>query len=353
MSRLFRTQHKTASAPGTMIFTGEKKEEKPRIRVIDFDGGDLRERELETVDECAAYHETDSVSWINIDGLHDTQMLSELGARFGLHPLVLEDIVGTHQRPKLEDYQDYLFIVCRMMSFDETSQQVVSEQVSFVLGRGWVLSFQERVGDVFEPVRNRLRSGKGRIRTAGADYLTYALIDAVVDHYFVVLERIGDRIEDLDDEMIDNPEPDSLETIHALKREMIVLRRSVWPLREVVGGMERSDSDLVREATRIYLRDVYDHTVQVADVVESFRDLLSGLQDLYLSSISNKMNEVMKVLTIAATIFVPLTFFAGIYGMNFKYMPELEWKWSYPIFWGVILVLGGLMLVYFRRRRWL
>jgi magnesium transporter len=352
--KLYHTSDKAvAAAPGTLRFTGKHKTERIGITVMDYDEGRLNEHKLDTLEECYPFRDTQPVSWVNINGLHDVEALAGLGEHFGLHSLVMEDILNVRQRPKLEEHDGYFFIVCRMVDFDEESQQIRTEQVSLILARNLVISFQERPGDVFEPVRERIRVGRGRIRRAGSDYLAYALLDAVADHYFVVLEKLSDAIETLEEDLLENPTTQLLETIHGLKREMILLRRSAWPLREVLNSFIRSESDLVAEETVVFLRDVLDHTVQVVEVIESFRDILSGLQDLYLSSISNRMNEVMKVLTIVSTIFVPLTFVAGIYGMNFEFMPELGWKWSYLIFWMIILSMGSGMLSFFRRRGWI
>ena len=354
MTRLFRGgQKQVALPPGTMEYVGEPKVERVRISIVQYDAKGFQETEVMDIHEALSFLEQSGTTWINIDGLHETGILETIGQRLGLHPLVLEDIVNIHQRPKQEDYQDYLYIVLKMLDYDQVKHHISVEQISLVLGPNYVLSFQERVGDIFDPVRERIRQGKGRIRTAGPPYLAYALLDAVVDNYFVLLERIGDTIEDLEGDLVDNPTPELMQQIHALKREMIILRKAVWPTREVVSGLERADTPLLGHEIAHFLRDVYDHTIQVVDAVESFRDMLSGYQDLYLSSLSNKMNEVMKVLTIAATIFVPLTFVAGVYGMNFQYMPELHWKWSYLVFWIVILILGGGMVAFFRRRRWM
>jgi len=293
------------------------------------------------------------VTWINVDGIHQVEILERLGEYFGLHPLVVEDILNTDQRPKVEDFGDYIFIVLKMFYYDDSADEIVTEQISLTLGPTLVISFQEREGDVFNPIRERIRSEKGRIRKMGADYLAYVLVDSIVDSYFIILEKLGEKIEDLEEELVTDPRPETLQTIHNLKREMIFLRKSVWPLREVVSGLERGESPLIQESTGIYLRDVYDHTIQVIDTVETIRDMLSGMLDIYLSSVSNRMNEVMKVLTIIATIFIPLTLIAGIYGMNFRYMPELEWPWAYPMLWLIMLAIGVLMLIYFRRKRWL
>jgi magnesium transporter len=354
MAPMFRQMQKKAGlAPGTVVYLGERRAERMAIRLMDFSPEHFREEELAGVGECLDCRDTDSVTWINIDGLHETDALQRLCQHFGVHALVQEDIVNTSQRPKFEDYEDHVYIVCRMITYDESARQLVSEQISLVVGESWVLSFQERPGDVFDAVRERARQGKGRLRRLGPDYLAYALLDAVVDHYFVVLEQIGDSVEGLEAELLDAPTPTHLAAIHAHKREMVVLRRSARPLREVAGGIVRDEQPLITESTRLFFRDLYDHTIQVSDAIESLRDILSSLQDLYLSSVSNRMNEIMKVLTIMGSIFIPLTFVAGIYGMNFAHMPELQWRWSYPLFWLVIVGLGGGLIVWFRRRGWL
>jgi magnesium transporter len=324
-----------------------------RISVTDYDETQFEQEVVKTVEECFPFKDKPTVTWINIDGLHDVKVIEKLGHYFGLHPLLLEDILNTEQRPKMEDFGDYIFLVVKMLNYDDKTEQIEAEQVSLILGPNWVISFQEREGDVFDPLRDRLRKGKGRIRKMGADYLAYALVDAIVDHYFIILEEFGEKIEDTETELATNPTRETLQAIRTTKKEMIFLRKSVWPLRELVSGLERGESPLIHESTGVYLRDVYDHTVQVIDTVESFRDMISGMLDIYLSSISNRMNEVMKVLTIFAAIFIPLTFVAGIYGMNFEFMPELRWHFGYfGVLIGMASVAGG-MLVYFRRKRWL
>jgi len=280
-------------------------------------------------------------------------IIEKIGTHFGIHPLVLEDIVNTGQRPKMEDFEDYIFLVVKMLTCDQSQSDMNTEQVSLLLGPNFVISFQERQGDVFDSIRDRIRNSKGRIRKEGADYLAYVLLDAVVDGYFIVLESLGERIETLEDQVIENPTTETLQVINGLKREMIVLRRSVWPLREVIGALERGGSALIHKATGTYLRDVYDHTIQVADTIDSYRDMIIGTRDTYLSSLSNRMNEVMKVLTIIATIFIPMTFIAGIYGMNFQFMPELGWRWSYFVVWGVMIAVAGVMIAYFKRKDWI
>jgi len=353
-SRRSRARSKQAGLPpGTLIYTGEKKIESVRIAVIDYNGDEFVERQVGSVDECFAFKTRPTVTWINVDGLHDVEVVEKLGKAFDLHPLILEDVLSTRQRPKFEDYEKNLFLVLKMLSYDEEAQSVQAEQVSLIMGSGFVISFQERVGDVFDCVRDRIRNAKGRIRKQGADYLAYSLLDAIVDSYFGILEKVGDKIEVLEDELVSDPDEKTLQAIYRLKREMIFLRRSVWPLRELVSGIQRSESTMISESTDVYLRDVYDHTIQIIDTIESLRDIVSGMLDTYLSSISNRMNAVMKVLTIIATLFIPLTFVAGIYGMNFENMPELKWRYGYAAVWVVMLLVSVLMLVYFRRKKWL
>ncbi|MDI6888819.1 MAG: magnesium/cobalt transporter CorA [Methanocellales archaeon] len=323
------------------------------ITIIDYDEVRFLEKEAKKIEECFPFKEKPTVTWININGIHDVELIEKIGKHFNIHPLVLEDIVNTGQRPKMEDFEDYIFIVLKMLYYDEKDEEIKAEQISLILGPNFVISFQEKEGDIFDPLRERIRSGKGRIKKMGSDYLAYALIDAVVDNYFTILEKLGEEIEGMEEELVTNPTQETLQAIHNLKRDMIFLRKSVWPLREVVSSLERGESPLIHETTGIYLRDVYDHTIQVIDTIETLRDLLSGMLDIYLSSISNRMNEVMKVLTIIATIFIPLTLVVGIYGMNFAYMPELGWRWGYPLVLLLMVAIGISMLVYFRRKMWL
>ncbi|MBT8402663.1 MAG: magnesium/cobalt transporter CorA [Gemmatimonadetes bacterium] len=354
VGRFVRRQVKGAGvAPGTLVHTGKQKMERVRIRAIDYDAERLRESEVDSVDEVLALRDAPSVSWINIDGLHDVDLVRRVGEHFGLHPLVLEDLVHVGQRPKAEAYPGYDAVVLPMLDWDEEGGFVREEQLSLILGPSWILTFQERVGDSFEPVRERLRGAKGRIRARGADYLAYALIDAVVDRYFAVLERIGAATEELELEVLERPGPDAMARLHRLKRELIVLRRAVWPVRDLLNGILRGDSERFEDETRVFVRDVYDHSVQVIETVESLRDVVSGAIDLYLSNVSHRTNEVMKVLTIMASIFIPLTFMAGIYGMNFEHMPELAVPWAYPALWGAMIAVALGMVVYFRRRDWL
>lgn len=348
-----RRSTKTGLPPGELIHIGEKKTENAIIKILDYDEEHFEEKEAKKIEECFPFKDKPTITWINIDGLHQVDIIDKIGKEFGFHPLLLEDILNTEQRPKIEDFEDSVYFVLKMLFYEEKTNAMVTDQVSVIFGNNFVISFQEREMGVFEPIRERIRTGKSRIRKTGADYLAYSLMDAVVDSYFIILEKFGEKIEDIEETMIASPTPATLREIHKLKSRMILLRKSVWPLRDVISALERSESSLVRESTRIYLKDVYDHTIQIIETVETFRDLLSSMLDVYLSSISNRMNEIMKVLTIIATIFIPLTFIVGVYGMNFEYMPELKWRWGYPLTWLIMLVIGISMLVYFKRRKWI
>jgi len=345
---------KTGLPPGSMVHIGRQRLRAPSITVIDYDENNFAEQVFDSVEACFPFKESPTVTWINIDGIQQTDILEKIGGCYNFHPLVMEDILNTEQRPKAEDYSDYLFIVLKMIYYNDDFNTVSTEQVSLVLGRTSVISFQEGIeGDVFGHLRERLRNEKGRARKLGADYLAYSLIDAVVDNYFSVLEKLGEKIEAIEEVLVTEPASATLNEIHRLKRELIYLRKAVWPLREVVGGLERGDSPLVQDATRLYMRDVYDHTIQVIDAVETYRDMVSGMLDIYLSSVSNRMNSVMKVLTVIATIFMPLTFLAGVYGMNFKHMPELDWPLGYPLLWLLMIAIAAAMLVFFKKKEWL
>jgi magnesium transporter len=339
--------------PGTLVHVGEKKVEKVRITVIDYDGEGFQEKVVEGVEQCYAYKDKPTTTWINVDGVHDVGIVEALGACYGIHPIVLEDVVNTVQRPKMLDFGDYIFLSLKMLYFEGEGEQVKVEQVSVIFGANFVLSFQEDIGDVFDPVRDRIRKGTGKIRRSGPDYLAYSLIDSIVDGYFAVFEWLGERIEEVQERLIVDPTAENLQSIHRLKSETIELRKAVWPLREVIANLERVESPLIRKETLIFLRNVYGHTIEIIETVESFRDLIAGMIDIYLSSLSMKLNEVMKVLTIIATIFIPLTFVVGIYGMNFRHMPELEWRFGYLMVMIVVLAIGVAMLVYFRKKKWL
>lgn len=354
LPKYFKKRGQSAGlTPGTLVHIGERLMEKPKISIIDYSPDQLEEKTVETIEECCAYQEKPTITWINIDGVHQVDIIEKIGQNFNIHPLTLESIMNTAQRPKIEYFPDYIYISLKMIYWDETEHEVAIEHISFILADHTVLSFQEREGDVFNPVRQRIENNKGKIRKSGADYLVYALLDSIVDQYFLVLEKLGDKTELLEDVLINQPSPKNLQIIHQSKRNLIYLRNSVWPLREVINQLEKDESKLIQKNTKLFLRDVYDHTIQVIETVESLRDMVSGMLDVYLSSVSNKMNEVMKVLTIIATIFIPLTFVAGIYGMNFHYMPELSWKWAYPITLLIMFAIGLSMYFFFRKKKWL
>lgn len=344
---------KVGLPPGTLVHIGEKMSERTKITVFEFDELSFQEREPENLGECFLFKKEPTVTWVNVHGVHEVEILEKFGNCFGLHPLVMEDILNTDQRPKIENYGEDLFIVLKMLSYDEKKGEISAEQVSLVLRSNAVLSFTEKEKGAFTPIQERLRSGKGRLRKMGADYLAYTLLDIIVDHYFAILEKLSEKIEELEEKLVTNPTTPILQKIQNLKREMIFLRKWVWPLREVISSLERGESSWIQEGTRFYLRDVYDHTIQVMDTVETFREVLSGMMDIYLSSINNRMNAVMKVLMIIATIFMPLTFLAGVYGMNFKHMPELEWQWGYPLLWVFMILIAVFMLISFRKKKWL
>ncbi len=351
--RTKRRSNKVDLPPGSLVHFGEKFGDQARITVIDYNETSYQEREAHCGEDLVAARGTDTITWVNVHGLADVSSLARIREAFGLHPLVMEDVVTTDQRPKLEDFGEYVFVVLRRLSYDDEHDEILSQQVSIILGPGYVISFQEKEEGAFDTVRDHLKAASGRLRTMGAGYLAYSLVDSVVDHYFITLETMEDDMEVLEEEVVQTPGSQVLTKIHKLKNNMIQLRKSVWPLREVIGTLGRGETALIDDPTRLYFRDIYDHTIQIIDTIETFRDILSGMLDIYLSSVSNRLNEVMKVLTIIATIFMPLSFLAGVYGMNFKYFPEIEWRWGYAMFWGIIVTMALFMLRFFRRRQWL
>ncbi|NBQ46871.1 MAG: magnesium and cobalt transport protein CorA [Sphingobacteriia bacterium] len=337
--------------PGTLHYVGPPADSKVRITLIEFNETELIEKDFYDISECFGHVKDNMVKWINVEGVHDIALIEQIGKHFDIHPLTLEDIVHVDQRAKYEDYEHYLLTIMKMITYED---KVVLEQLSIILAGNTVISFQEpHGGDAFDVIRNRLRQGKGRVRKLGADYLFYAMMDAVVDYYFHVLEIIGDKVARIEEEIISNPDQKSLIELYQLKREVISLRKHVWPTRDLVANILRSESDFITDNTHLFFRDLQDHTSRVIDTVETYRDLLSGIMDIYLSTNANKMNEVMKVLTIMSSIFIPVTFIAGIYGMNFEFMPELKSRYGYAAVWAIMLsVMLGLMY-YFRRKKWL
>ena len=353
MGRLVRRRvGKPGAPPGTLVHEGPPKVDKVRVTLVRY-GEELVEKEIHSLSEMLPFTPDPSVSWVNIEGLHEIELIRELGERLSIHPLVLEDVVSAGQRPKMEEHDGYLYIVLPMLDIEPSSGTVVDEQLSLILGPNYVVMFQERPGDDFDPVRDRIRTGGSRIRGRGADYLAYALLDSVVDHYFVALESVGTIAERMEEEVMDRHSPETMHRLHALKRELLMVRRAVWPVREMLNGLIRTETALISDTTKVYLRDVYDHAVRIIDTVEVLRDVVSGLIDLYLSTISNRLNEVMKSLTVMASIFIPLTFIVGVYGMNFDFMPELNMWWFYPLLWVVMLLIAGGMIWHFRRRGWI
>lgn len=352
---LRRIAQKAGMPPGSLVFAEEPGPVPACITVIRYSDTDFVQNEFDEFTQCLPLEPKEDVTWINVNGVSQVKTLEKLGENFSIHPLVLEDILDIEQRPKIEDYETHLFIVLKALkhSPDDQEFEVQSDQVSLILGSNYVISFHEGNGDLFAPVRERLHQGKGRIRKLGADYLAYALIDLIVDNYFVALEAFDDKVEFLEDEVVIRPSPQTLRDVHRFKNDMIILRKSLWPLREVIARLERRESPLISENLTMYLKDVYDHTIIAIETVETYRDILSGMLDIYLSSMSNRLNEIMKVLTIIATIFMPLTFITGVFGMNFKYMPELEWRHGQTIFLAVMAVIALGMLWYFRKKHWI
>ncbi len=349
---LFRkTRPPVGARPGTLVIPQDAA--KPTIHLTSYDLNQIHERELTDVSELSAIRENGLMNWIDIHGFGDTEVLRGVRDAFGLHPLAIADIVNVPNRPKAEDYDDHLFIITAMIRM-HVPPVVVQEQLGLFIGENFVVTMQERRDvDALDPVRGRLRSGRGTLRKSGTDYLGYAIIDAIIDGYFPVLELLGEYFEDLEDEIVDYPTRDTLFEIYQVRRELITLRRTAWPQREALSFVMRDDSRLIGKSTQLYFRDCYDHLVQVIDVIENYRELAGSFVEIYLSGASNRLNEVMKVLTIISTIFIPLSFIVGVYGMNFKYMPELDVWWAYPAVWGVIIVSALTMILAFRKRGWL
>ncbi|HUX56396.1 MAG TPA: magnesium/cobalt transporter CorA [Bacteroidales bacterium] len=353
ISRLIPKTAKPPSIPGMIKYYGKEREDPVTIHIIDYNETDFSEKDLGNIAESLPFKESPSVTWLNITGVHDEKVIHEIGEIFKIHPLVLEDIANTTHRPKVEEYDNYLFVIIKMAYYKEETGEVIIEQVSLIIGRNYVISLQEKEGDILDGLRERIRNNKGKIRKQGSDYLMYGIMDVVVDNYFLVLEHIGEDIEEMEEQLMKSATQQLLNRIYTLKQELVYVRKSIWPMREVINTIQRTEYNLVKKDTFVYFRDVYDHTIQVVETVETFRDMSSGMLDLYLSTVSNKMNEVMKVLTIFAAIFIPLTFLAGVYGMNFEFMPELKWKFGYPFWWAFTIIVTIGMLIYFKKKKWL
>ena len=354
MKMIKQHSKKTGLPPGTLLHVGNERREQAKVTLIEYTAEKCLEKQTCGIDEFLRKIPTDTVTWFNIEGVHDISLIETVGRQLNLHALTLEDIVHTGQRSKFEDFDDYLFIVTKMLRYNKQLHQLQSQQVSFVLGTGYLMTFQENDWDVFEIIRERIRKNNGQIRRMGCDYLAYALIDAIVDHYFEILEYFGDMMETLEEELLTHPTEKTLHKIHIIKRDFVLLRKTIWPLREAVRALQDDTSQLLTDETRLHLRDVHDHTVQIIDTLESSRDLVAGMLEIYLSSVSNKMNAIMKVLTLIATVFIPLTFVTGIFGMNFRTMPELRQGWMYPWgFWLIIVAIVAAMAAYFKKQKWL
>ncbi|MDR6301012.1 magnesium/cobalt transporter CorA [Mesonia maritima] len=339
--------------PGQVTYVGSKTSEVPSVEIINYNKERVDKVHSQNVEDAFNFNKEETITWINVNGLNHTKEIEKLGKHYNLHPLILEDIVNTQQRPKIDDYDDYMFIVLKMLYYDEHNE-FVNEHLSIAVGKNYILTFQEADGDVFDGVRERIQNARGRIRNSGSDYLMYALIDAVIDSYFTIIETMAEKIEVIEDSLfLENPEEGITQDIQDLKREILKIRRSVFPLREVISRLEKSDHELIDQKTNSYLRDLYDHIVQISENIEIYREMTWGLMDMYMTTISNKMNEVMKVLTIMASIFIPLTFMAGIYGMNFEHIPELHLKYGYLYFWIVLIIVFLGMIWYFKRKKWL
>lgn len=353
MARFLKKSAATiGQSPGALVFIGEQKVEEVTIKVIDYDSQHLTEQDLQDIQVGIPYKDTESVTWLNFNGVHDTDLIRQVGNGFGLHALVMDDIVNTGQRPKMDEYDDYLYFGIKMMRFDEGTEEIKSEQLSMVLGSNILLTFQERPGDVFDPVRDRIRKQKGRIRKVGIDYLAYALLDIIMANYSSIIERLGERIEEIENSILTNPSQDLLAQINNYKREMNYLRKTIRPVREFMQRIVRLDSDLIQLDTLPFLKDLLDLANQSVDVIDVYRDMLSDHLNIYNTSVNNRLNEIMKVLTIFSAIFIPLTFVAGIYGTNFDYLPELHFRYSYFIMWGVFLTASAVMVRFFRKKRW-
>ncbi|KAA3616602.1 MAG: magnesium and cobalt transport protein CorA [Calditrichaeota bacterium] len=347
-----KRSEKTGLSPGSYVFLGEQKVEKTQLTIMDYDSQVFEFRDCQNIEEVFPYKEKETITWVNLYGLHETDNLKKIGEHFNIHPLIIEDILNTKHRPKVEIFEDYVFCTIKYIRYNPESDELEIEQVSIIMLANFIFCFQERKGDIFRHLRERIQNARGRIRKSGSDYLWYTILDIIVDNYFLVVESISDRIEELEDE-VEAGETETVQSINNLKRVIIRLRKNIWPVREMLGSILRDESSFFKDSTIPFIRDLYDHTIHVLESVETYREMITGVMELHNSAMSNKMNEIMKVLTIIATIFIPLTFFAGIYGMNFEFMPELKWQWGYFGLLGFMLIIFLSMLYYFKRKKWL
>lgn len=353
-SEVHKRAKKAGKPPGSATYTGTKRNKPPVVTVISYSKDEYQEKVTGSFDDCLLTLKPGNATWINIEGLHDVELVKQIGKQFDLHPLTVEDILNVEQRPKIEEFENYLFVTLKVLLWNAKTTRFVSQQLSLVLGENFVLTFQELDTNLFEAIHARLKSTPNQnLRKQGSDYLMYRLIDAVVDEYFVVLEGLGEQIERIEEAIISAPTALNTRVIYQLKQQVMLLRKAIWPMRESLGHLMHAEDNLISNFTRIYFRDVYDHTVQAIDTVETFRDMLSSMLDVYLSSLTNRMNEIMKTLTIITTIFIPITSLASIYGMNFRYMPELQWHYGYPTVLCIMLFMVICMLLYFRKKKWI
>lgn len=345
---------KSGLPPGSLVYVGKKITKITKISLFNYDQSHYEEKEIKTIKECTSYKNKPGITWINLEGLQDIKLIEELGTCFNIHPLALEDILNTEQRAKKDDFSDFIYVVLKMLSSDKNKTEIVSEQVSIVIGSNFLLSFQEGIeGDVFNSIREHIRKDKGNIRKLKIDYLVYSMLDSIVDNYFTVLENLNEKIGVLENTLIINPNSAELKQFHVIRKELIILRKSIWPLREVINSLIRDGSSLIGDTTKIYLRDVYDHTIEALETIDTYRDMTQSMAEIYFSNLNNKLNKTITALTIISTIFIPPTFIVGIYGMNFKHMPELEWKWGYPFVMFFMLVSSITMIAYFKQKKWI
>jgi magnesium transporter len=350
---LKKTYEKIGQSPGSLIYIGKQPKSKATVTLLEYDRDHLEYRELTEVSDCSRIKKNNRISWLHINGLHDISLIEKIGSIFELNSLVLEDILNTEHRPKFQSLDNHLFFLIKSFIYDDKNDTLTTDQISLILGSNYVLSFQETENNIFGALIKRIESGKGRIRNQGSDYLAYAILDVIIDRYFLMLNKIGNTTEDIEIELIENLSKTILHKIYTLKRELLFFHRSVYPIRELIDGIKSSDTKLIKKTTTPFIQDLSDHYVQIIETIETNRTLITTMLDTYISLNSNKMNEVMKVLTIVATLFIPLTFIVGIYGMNFEYMPELSWRWGYPMIWAIMILLILIMFVFFKYKKWL